>query len=340
MTAFIYRKCSKELKDSKAIGDDSLSTEKTETFKILTLDGGGSKGFYSLGVLKEVEALVGCPLYEKFDLIYGTSTGAIIASLLALGESVNFIYDLYIKYIPAIMGEKKPSLRTAKLKELAKEVYGNKRFDSFKTNIGIVTTNWLTKTPKIFKANIGQAHGSVGTFVPGFGCYIRDAVAASCSAFPFFDRLTFHNLENEEFECIDGGFCANNPTLYAITDVELAFKISRENIKLLSIGTGEYVDVPPSLKLQTATCLGRIFVNKQINTNTINRILEVNVQSMDQLRRIIYGDIETVRISDSFPSKDLATNLMETDIAKLKKLHQNGRNSFSKYESEIKKIIL
>ena len=50
--------------------------------RVLSLDGGGAKGFYTLGVLKEIEALVGMRLCEKFDLIYGTSTGAIIAALL------------------------------------------------------------------------------------------------------------------------------------------------------------------------------------------------------------------------------------------------------------------
>jgi uncharacterized protein len=57
--------------------------------RVLTLDGGGAKGFYTLGVLKEIEAMVGCPLHQKFDLVFGTSTGAIIASLIALGHSVD-----------------------------------------------------------------------------------------------------------------------------------------------------------------------------------------------------------------------------------------------------------
>jgi patatin-like phospholipase/acyl hydrolase len=50
---------------------------------VLSLDGGGAKGFYTLGVLKEIEAMLGEPLWERFDLIFGTSTGAIIAALLA-----------------------------------------------------------------------------------------------------------------------------------------------------------------------------------------------------------------------------------------------------------------
>ncbi|MEO7641500.1 MAG: patatin-like phospholipase family protein [Ramlibacter sp.] len=73
-----------------------LEAPPAKTCRILTLDGGGAKGFYSLGVLKQLEALLGGePLAAKFDLIFGTSTGAIIASLLALGKPVGEIRDLY-----------------------------------------------------------------------------------------------------------------------------------------------------------------------------------------------------------------------------------------------------
>jgi patatin-like phospholipase/acyl hydrolase len=37
--------------------DDSTSPA---LLRVLTLDGGGAKGFYTLGVLKEIEAMVGC----------------------------------------------------------------------------------------------------------------------------------------------------------------------------------------------------------------------------------------------------------------------------------------
>ena len=56
---------------------------------MLSLDGGDAKGFYTIGVLKEIEAMaVRRPLCESFDVIFGTSTGAIIAALLALGYRV------------------------------------------------------------------------------------------------------------------------------------------------------------------------------------------------------------------------------------------------------------
>jgi patatin-like phospholipase/acyl hydrolase len=65
--------------------DEPEALQKDRICRILSLDGGGAKGFYTLGVLKEVEAKLGRKICEGFDLIFGTSTGAIIAALLALG---------------------------------------------------------------------------------------------------------------------------------------------------------------------------------------------------------------------------------------------------------------
>lgn len=111
--------------------------------RVLTLDGGGAKGFYTLGVLKEIEAMVGCPLHQKFDLVFGTSTGAIIASLIALGHSVDSILELYRKHVPTVMSRKTAPAKSRALKKLASEVCGVATFSDVKTGIGIVTAMWL-----------------------------------------------------------------------------------------------------------------------------------------------------------------------------------------------------
>jgi predicted acylesterase/phospholipase RssA len=142
--------------------------------RILSLDGGGAKGFYTLGVLRELEGLVG-PLHQRFDLIFGTSTGSIIASLLALGKSVEEIHVLYKDHVPKIMQKKAPGAKSAALAELSADVFGDTGFDAIKTGIGIVTTRWVAETPMIFKSSVAQAHGRVGTFKPGFGVPIGEA---------------------------------------------------------------------------------------------------------------------------------------------------------------------
>src|SRR5437773_11789908 len=92
-----------KLSAAEAASTLTIEYPKDNLCRLLTLDGGGAKGFYTLGVLKEIEAMLGCPLYKRFDLVFGTSTGAIIAALIARGYEVDDIHDLYKKYVPGVM---------------------------------------------------------------------------------------------------------------------------------------------------------------------------------------------------------------------------------------------
>ncbi|MER8971835.1 patatin-like phospholipase family protein [Mesorhizobium sp. M0800] len=157
----------------------------------MSLDGGGAKGFYTLGVLREVEAMLGRPLYEVFDLIYGTSTGSIIGAMLATDKPVAEIHKLYKEHVPNVMRLTTKTARSAQLAKLAADIFKDDGFNKIKTGIGIVATRWLQETPIIFKADAGQAHGRIASFVPGFGVNLGDAVQASCSAYPFFSKKTF-----------------------------------------------------------------------------------------------------------------------------------------------------
>ena len=118
--------------------------------RILSLDGGGAKGFYTLGVLKEIEAILNCPLHKRFDLVFGTSTGAILASLIALGYEVDEIHGIYERYLPAVMEVNSASGKSAALERLANEVFQDNTFEDVKTGIGIVATKWIIERPMIF----------------------------------------------------------------------------------------------------------------------------------------------------------------------------------------------
>ena len=59
----------------------------------------------------------------------------------------------------------------------------------------------------IFKASIDQAHGRKEQLrARASACTIADAVQASCSAYPFFDRKTVTTAGGDEVELIDGGY--------------------------------------------------------------------------------------------------------------------------------------
>lgn len=307
---------------------------RQKLYRVLSLDGGGAKGFYTLGALKEIEALVGCLLCEKFDLIYGTSTGAIIAALLGLGKSVDEIESLYRLRLVEVMAEVLPGKKTAALEKLANEVFGGLRFDAFKTDMGIVGTRWQDDRPIIFKTNPGQAYTGGGSFEPGFGCTIADAVVGSCSAYPFFKQKFVTTGRGDRIEVRDGGFVANNPTLYAIADATESLGHARENVRVVSLGVGEYP--PPKLPATSA----RKWFSKWPTMKFAQRILEINTQSMEELRRALFRGVKTVRINTKYTEPEMATDMLEADMNKLAKLWSRGRDSARELEPQLREFLL
>jgi predicted acylesterase/phospholipase RssA len=299
--------------------------------RVLALDGGGAKGFYTLGVLSEIEAMVHRPLCESFDLIFGTSTGAIIAALLARGDSVANVRALYETHVPSIMKSKNTSKRTSALHTLAHEVFGQSQSDIFKTGIGIVATNWSDERPMIFKASVGQAHGSKGSFQPFFGCCVADAIIASCSAYPFFKTHTVRKGNGDIVELADGGFCANNPALYAIANATLALKYAHDNLRVVSVGVGSYP--APSIWKQAGRLLTNYALMRHVpGSDFLQKVLGTNTYSMDVLRTILFKDVPTIRINNAYPEPLMATDLLEHDLTKLNRLTQKGRLSFAEHE--------
>jgi hypothetical protein len=223
--------------------------------------------------------------------------------------------------------------RSAALNNLASEVFGDATFSDVRTGIGVVTAKWLTERPMIFKGSVAQAHGRVSTFVPGFGVSIADAVKASCSAYPFFERTIVRTSMGEDIELVDGGYCANNPTLYAIADSLQALKRERKDIRLVSVGVGIYPEPKPGLKMWLAK---KFLVSVQL----LQKTLEINTQSMDQLRQILFHDVPTIRISDSYVSPEMATDLLEHDLKKLGILFQRGRESFAPREKQLREYLM
>jgi patatin-like phospholipase/acyl hydrolase len=304
----------------------------TKICRVLSLDGGGAKGFYTLGVLNQVEALLGGgPLCEQFDLIFGTSTGAIIASLLGLGKSVAEIHAFYKKHVPHLMALGGARARSAALEALAAEVFGDLRFHEMRTGVGIVAARWLEEKPMIFKTDVRQAHGMHSTFVPGFGCTVAEAVVASCSAYPIFHRKFVTIADGSQVELIDGGYCANNPTLFALADAVKALKMEHGQLRVVSIGVGNYPEPPRYWH--------KWVISKFFLVRLLHKTLGINTHSMEQLASLLFKDVPIVRINDTYSTPDMAADLLEHDIKKLNLLYQRGGESFGKHEVELKALL-
>jgi len=298
-----------------------------KTGNILCLDGGGSKGVYTLGVLSELEKAVGKPLCEFFGLIYGTSTGSIIAAMLALGWDVKSIKAKYFELVPEIMGKRTKNGKSRTLVELGAKIFKEQKFDAFKTGIGIVALNYETQKPLIFKNDVTRAHGTKSSFVPGFGVTILDAIEASCAACPIFNKKVLETENKEKLVAIDGGFIANNPTLFALIDAKKALKLEDQQIKLLSIGVGNYIEKPISRSLT--------LLNKFEMAQVASRVMVASSNTVEVVAGLLFPELGIVRINDTFSKPEHGTNMIERNPEKLATMYKLGVGSYATHEKQI-----
>ena len=189
-----------------------------------------------------------CPLYQCFDLIFGTSTGSIIASLLALGFEVDEIHTLYRKHVPAVMRPWLASAKSDALQTLAKGVFGDATFSDVKTGIGIVATKWAIERPMIFKGNAQQAHRKEGHICARLWCDHRHHGTSVLLGLSVFQAANAEAILRRV--CRVGGRrgLRQQPNgLYAIADAVAALNKTCAELRVVSVGVGVYPEKRPKL---------------------------------------------------------------------------------------------
>jgi uncharacterized protein len=69
---------------------------------VLVIDGGGLKGIIPALILQRLEEVAGWECYDLFDLVVGTSTGAVIGGVLSCGVSAHVLAELYCTKVPKL----------------------------------------------------------------------------------------------------------------------------------------------------------------------------------------------------------------------------------------------
>jgi predicted patatin/cPLA2 family phospholipase len=130
----------------------------------------------------------------------------------------------------------------------------------------------------------------------------------------------------------DGGYVANNPTLYAITDATESLGFSCEQVRVVSIGVGEYPSPKPGLSV-------RKWLSRLPTMKLLQKSMEINTQSMEQLRKVMFREVPTIRISNKYTQPEMATDMLEADLEKLGLLWQRGRDSARDLEADLRKFL-
>ncbi|MDX2233991.1 MAG: patatin-like phospholipase family protein [Hyphomonadaceae bacterium] len=235
--------------------------------RILALDGGGVRGIVSAGILAELERRLAARsgrkdfrLCEYFDLIGGTSTGAILAAGLALGKSCAEAADLYREIAPDVFnakganaGIRKPRFDAFRLENALARALGDHELASpaFKTGLAIFAKRVDTGSAWTLTNNPRAKYwdGTVQGATPNKRLLVRKLVQASAAAPTFFEEVGL-KLDQDGAAAVahglfvDGAIAGlNNPALQLFKVATLksygfGWPAGEDQILMISVGTG------------------------------------------------------------------------------------------------------
>ena len=204
-------------------------------YRILSLSGGGVRGYITALTLAELERRSGKKIYEMFDLIVGTSIGSFLGAMVQTLPA-QYTADVFKHTAPRVFkgnpfsffGLVQSLYNTDIKNDCIKELLGHK--EESKTGYGFVAYDIKARRPVIFN-NLEDHNSSKYLLTTKYN--IADAVCASTSA-----PLYWNPYVLDKMLLVDGALISNSPVGVGIKlahteDVRL------RDMSIVSIGTGK-----------------------------------------------------------------------------------------------------
>lgn len=214
-------------------------------FRILALSGGGFLGLFSIRILSRLEEVVERPIGRSFDLICGTSAGAITALALSLEIPARDVERTFIEHGPLIFRKKQgrflefrrtlaflrslrePRYKADALRHATETLLDrNQTLADAKHRLVVPVVNMTTGQIEMFKTphSPDWLHHSE---LP-----MADVAVAAAAAPTYFELAEVRNSLY-----VDGAIFASAPDLIGVHEAEYYLKQPPETIEVVSIGT-------------------------------------------------------------------------------------------------------
>jgi predicted acylesterase/phospholipase RssA len=223
--------------------------------RVLSLDGGGSRGVIAIGALTRLQKELPEGVYvgDLFDVICGTSTGAIIAAAIVyLRMPLDQLKAMYINLAQGMFGSE----------SFAEKVFNGAKYSTDglrKTLRTLLPSVHLSDVPIIWHADQlrpvfiataateddWNAHHVFGNYVRRADsqvpfplindCAVWQACRATSAAPTFFVPK---QLEKDGTKFVDGGVYANNPINVAVREARAVFGFDVKFRAIVSLGCG------------------------------------------------------------------------------------------------------
>ncbi|KAL1316274.1 patatin-like protein 1 [Arachis ipaensis] len=256
---------------------ENLPPKYGNLITVLSIDGGGIRGIIPGVILDFLESQLqeldgeGARIADYFDIIAGTSTGGLVASMLAAPNpkatnrplfAAKDIVPFYLEHSPKIFPQTSGIfawlINTIKvllgskydgkyLHKLVKETVGDTiMLSQTVTNVAITTFDIKKLQPTIFSSY--QLETEAELDVPISDICIATTAAPTLLPAYYFTKKDEHGNIIKEFNLIDGGVAANNPTLVGVREVSKKLlrnpgegkinPLDFDRFLVLSLGTG------------------------------------------------------------------------------------------------------
>ncbi|PHU25341.1 Patatin-like protein 2 [Capsicum chinense] len=351
----------------------AFATTAGKVVTILSIDGGGIRGIIPATLLAFLESKLqeidgpNVRIADYFDVVAGTSTGGLIATMLTAPDKDNRplyaaknITNFYMDHGPKIFPERSrssflkrltnlfggPKYDGKYLKTLVKSILGNHTVKQTLTQIVIPSFDIKRLQPIVFTTTDAKAHVSKDALLSD--------ICLSTSAAPTYFPVHYFETKDAQgktrsFDLIDGGVAANNPTLMAITHISKAIMLGKlhyegvrpmdcEKMLVLSLGTG----IPKDEKKYSAAAastwgvLGWLYNNGaspllDVYSDASSDIVDVNLSTMFQSLR---NEKNYLRIQDDSLTGEAASMDVAT-TKNMEKLVQIGNDRLKKPVSRV-----
>ncbi|MFQ5943971.1 MAG: patatin-like phospholipase family protein [Anaerolineales bacterium] len=225
---------------------------------ILSIDGGGIRGIIPLACLIELERAEGKPSREIFDMVAGTSTGAVIAAGLAIGMSARGLMAMYrnlaesafqaLPWWKVVLNLGNHRYSSKFIEKTLDEIGADREINSLPIDILITGKNTVTSRTDFFVRD-NAANASLWGRLP-----LKDAVLAS-TAVPTYFPAHSATLDGELHTWVDGGAGVSGNPCYQVAVEAIHYSAGvypPGDTRMLSFGTGR---TPHPIEAHRATFL-------------------------------------------------------------------------------------
>ncbi|KAK3581256.1 hypothetical protein CHS0354_032982 [Potamilus streckersoni] len=257
--------------------------------RLLTIDGGGTRGLVAIETLRQLEQMCQTELAKLFDYACGVSTGALIVALVFIFRiPLTECEELY-KEMSRLMFTRNKYVGTGKLvwnhafydaklwEEILRTKMGEKRMIDFSRDpvcpkiSAMSTVINVPKMKNFLFRNYNHPSGIYSQYPGNCKHKMWEVIRASSAAPGYFEEFVLGDYVHQ-----DGGILSNNPTAVGLHECKLLWPDQPIQC-VISIGTGRY---EPNLEIFPTKSSLRDKVTKIVDSATDTEAVHVTMKDL------------------------------------------------------------